>query len=114
MNQLVAQGMLTKLGYEVSLADDGSAAIALLSTEHFDLILMDCQMPVMDGFEATKQIRALQNGEGRIPIIGLTAHASAEARDACLQAGMDDFLSKPYTLDTLGAMLALKFGEPPS
>lgn len=114
VNQLVAQGMLTKLGYEVSLADDGSAAIALLSTEHFDLILMDCQMPVMDGFEATKQIRALQNGEGRIPIIGLTAHASAEARDACLQAGMDDFLSKPYTLDTLGAMLALKFGEPPS
>jgi signal transduction histidine kinase/ligand-binding sensor domain-containing protein/DNA-binding response OmpR family regulator len=105
VNQLVAEGMLTKLGYEVSLVADGRSALVRLSTEHFDAVLMDCQMPGMDGYETTRGLRAAAQGQPRIPVIGLTAHASAEARDACLEAGMDDFLSKPYMLDELSAML---------
>ncbi len=105
VNQLVAEGMLARLGYQASLVADGRSAIAKLSTEHFDVVLMDCQMPGMDGFEATRCIRLAGQGKPRVPVIGLTAHASAEAREACLQAGMDDFLSKPYTLEELGAVL---------
>jgi signal transduction histidine kinase/ligand-binding sensor domain-containing protein/ActR/RegA family two-component response regulator len=106
VNQLVAEGMLASLGYEATPVADGRSALARLSTEHFDLVLMDCQMPGMDGFEATRGLRAATQGKWRIPVIGLTAHASAEAREACLEAGMDDFMSKPYTLDELRAMLA--------
>ncbi|MDH5254828.1 MAG: ATP-binding protein, partial [Gammaproteobacteria bacterium] len=105
VNQLVAEGMLAKLGYEASLVADGRSALARLSTEHFDVVLMDCQMPGMDGYEATRCLRAAGQGNPRIPVIGLTAHASEEARDACLEAGMDDFMSKPYTLDELRAAL---------
>ena len=105
VNQMVAKGTLSHLGYQVSMASDGQAAIALLSTEHFDLVLMDCQMPGMDGFEATRYIRTAENGGQHIPIIGLTAHASADAREACLSSGMDDFISKPYTSDVLAPVL---------
>jgi CheY-like chemotaxis protein len=105
VNQLVAEGMLIKLGYEVSLVSDGRSALVRLSTEDFDAVLMDCQMPGMDGYEATRGLRTAAQGKPRIPVIGLTAHAAAEVRDKCLQAGMDDFMSKPYTLDELGAML---------
>jgi len=112
VNQLVAEGMLGKLGYQASMAADGRSAIAKLSTENFDLVLMDCQMPGMDGFEATRCIRTAENGGRHIPIIGLTAHASAEARDACLRAGMDDFLSKPYSLDELRGVLTRWTGAP--
>ena len=112
VNQLVAEGMLNRLGFTTTLASDGRSALALISTERFDIVLMDCQMPGMDGFEATRCIRAAERGERHIPIIGLTAHASAEAREACLEAGMDDFLSKPYTLDELGAALTRWSGQP--
>jgi two-component system sensor histidine kinase/response regulator len=112
VNQLVAEGMLGRLGYQVSLAGDGRSALAQVSTERFDIVLMDCQMPGMDGFEATRCIRTAERGERHIPIIGLTAHASAEAREACLKAGMDDFISKPYTLDELGAALTRWSGQP--
>ena len=66
---------------------------------------MDCLMPGMDGFEVTQRLRGAEQGERRTPVIGLTAHASAEVRDACLKAGMDDFLSKPYSLDELRAVV---------
>jgi CheY-like chemotaxis protein len=112
VNQLVAEGMLTTLGYEVSVVANGRSALVRLSTEHFDAVLMDCQMPGMDGYAATRGLRAAAQGKPRVPVIGLTAHALAEARDACLAAGMDDFMSKPYTLDELSAKLTLWTRQP--
>lgn len=105
VNQMVAEGTLSHLGYKVSIASDGQVAIGLMSTEHFDIVLMDCQMPGMDGFEATRYIRAAEHDDQHIPIIGLTAHASDEARQACLSAGMDDFISKPYSIDEVAPVL---------
>lgn len=105
VNQLVAEGMLEQLGFQTLTASDGREAIAALATGSFDLVLMDCQMPVMDGFEATRQLRASEGEGSHLPVIGLTAHASEHARQECLAAGMDDFLSKPYTADGLSAVL---------
>ncbi len=111
VNQMVAEATLSHLGYRSSTAPDGQAAIALLAAEHFDLVLMDCEMPGMDGFEATRCIRAAEQGDQHIPIIGLTAHASEHARDACLKAGMDDFISKPCAINDL-ALVLLRWLEP--
>lgn len=106
VNQMVAEGVLSQLGCAVTMASDGHAAIALMSQEQFDVVLMDCQMPGMDGFEATRQIRGAEIGGPRTPIIGLTAHASADSRASCLAAGMDDFVSKPYTVDDIRQLLS--------
>ncbi len=100
-NQKVACGMLEQLGCEVSVASDGIEALALAGKEEFDLIFMDCQMPRMDGFEASRRIRELSGTQAGIPIIALTANALGEARDACLAAGMDDFMTKPVKKDQL-------------
>lgn len=105
VNQMVAEGMLTKLGFETAIASDGVAAIELVANEHFDAVLMDCQMPEMDGYAATRHIRSAAHGASQVPIVGLTAHASEEARLACLDAGMDAFVSKPYTADQLSEVL---------
>jgi CheY-like chemotaxis protein len=105
VNQQVAKFMLTKLGYQYELAENGLQAINILSNsqEHFDLILMDCQMPEMDGYEATKHVR--ENNAGKvnqtIPIIALTANAMEGDKDKCIAAGMDDYLSKPIQLANL-------------
>ena len=106
-NQFVAQEMLQKLGCRVECAHDGLEAVARAEALELDVILMDCDMPVVDGFEAARRIRDLEGEENRIPIIALTAHAMASERDACLRAGMDDFLTKPVALRDLAAMLAL-------
>ncbi len=106
VNQMVAEGIVSHLGYKVSKVADGQAALELLAAEHIDLVLMDCQMPGMDGFEATRRIRAAEQGDVHLPIIGLTAHASADAREACLEAGMDDFVSKPCTINELAPVLS--------
>ena len=107
VNQQVAQAMLTKLGIPMALAGNGEEALELVKTRDFDLVLMDCQMPVMDGFEATAAIRRLPDGRGEyLPIIALTANAMQGDRQKCLEAGMDDFLSKPYRLAQLQAILA--------
>jgi two-component system, sensor histidine kinase and response regulator len=99
VNQKVAQAMLAKLGMPVVLANDGREAVDLVQGQDFDLILMDCQMPVMDGYEATAAIRALPAGRGeQLPIIALTANAMQGDRQKCLEAGMDDFLAKPYSM----------------
>ncbi len=97
VNQLVAEGMLERLGYSVVMADDGAAGVAAFSNDvaGFDLILMDCQMPVMDGYAATRAIRDMRTGAARIPVIAMTAAAVADERERCLAAGMDDFLLKP-------------------
>ncbi len=99
VNQDVAKAMLTKLGLETEIAHNGKQALDLAVKNKYDMILMDCQMPIMDGFEATSLIR--QQFNNKIPIIAITANASESDRTQCLNAGMDDFLSKPYSLDQL-------------
>lgn len=96
VNQMVAQAMLDSLGCVVQVAADGMQALAALAAEKFDLVLMDCQMPNMDGFEAVRRLREMEQGSGgRIPVIALTANALTGDRERCLAAGMDDHLGKP-------------------
>jgi len=108
VNQAVAGAMLESLGLAYRLADNGRIALDRVLREAFDLILMDCQMPEMDGFEATAQIRARQREgllPGKLPIVALTANAVEGDRERCLAAGMDDYLSKPFTRERLAATL---------
>ena len=96
VNRTLAQRLLQKRGFSVSIAVDGKQAIVAVQSAEFDVILMDIQMPEMDGFEATAEIRKSQNNTGRrTPIIALTAHALKEDRDRCLSAGMDGYVTKP-------------------
>ena len=99
VNREVAVGMLERLGYEVEVAENGRQALLAADLENLDMIFMDCQMPEMDGFTATGQIRQREvfSGRRRVPIIALTAHAMQGYRDQCLVAGMDDYLTKPYS-----------------
>jgi signal transduction histidine kinase/DNA-binding response OmpR family regulator len=106
INQEVARAMLAKLGVRVSVADNGRMAVDRARDHEFDLVLMDCHMPVMDGFEATAALRGLPDGRGeRLPIIALTANAMQGDEQRCLDAGMNAFLSKPFTLAQLRALL---------
>jgi CheY-like chemotaxis protein len=129
INRYVAQEMLKGLGCHVEMASNGKEALEALSTGSYDLIFMDCQMPVMDGYEATRIIREreaahskepLQQQQGirRIPIIALTAHSMEGDRERCLEAGMDDYLSKPFSLDGMTAVmkrwLSSQLGTAPS
>ncbi|MFO1267628.1 MAG: response regulator [Rubrivivax sp.] len=107
INQGVAKAMLGKIGLRWELANHGAEAVDRVRETDFDLVLMDCQMPVMDGYQATAAIRALPDGRGTaLPIVALTANAMQGDEQVCLQAGMNGFLAKPYTLATLHAMLA--------
>ena len=107
INQQVALGILQIKGYSVTVVNNGRKALDAHAQAVFDLILMDCHMPEMDGFEATREIRAreLSSIGKRVPIIALTANAMAQDREECLNAGMDDHLSKPFTMLTLQDML---------
>jgi signal transduction histidine kinase/CheY-like chemotaxis protein/ligand-binding sensor domain-containing protein len=106
INQRVAQVMLERLGLAVQLASNGLEAIAAVHQGCYDIILMDCQMPEMDGFAATQEIRRMQHAE-HTPIIALTANAFQEERERCLAAGMDDYLSKPVRREALAEKLSL-------
>ncbi|HEX4585584.1 MAG TPA: response regulator [Burkholderiaceae bacterium] len=107
VNQAVAERMLQRVGLEVALATDGRAAVAAALDDAYDLVLMDVQMPVMDGLDATRAIRARQASEGaHTPIVALTANAMQEERELCLAAGMDDFLPKPFSSPQLHQVLA--------
>jgi two-component system, sensor histidine kinase and response regulator len=107
-NQKVASLMLARLGCEVEIAENGLVALAAVQRRSFDLVLMDCQMPELDGFSAAKAIRqweAESNAPGHLPIVALTANALSGDRERCLQAGMDDYLAKPLELAKLQAAL---------
>jgi signal transduction histidine kinase/DNA-binding response OmpR family regulator len=126
VNRLVAEGMLKTMGLHTGAAANGAAALAALASERYDLILMDVQMPVMDGLEATRRIRIQESDKksevhpsegspisdlrpqatGRIPIIAMTAHAMQGDREKCLAAGMDDYIAKPITRKALTDVLA--------
>ncbi|MEN8177822.1 MAG: ATP-binding protein [Pseudomonadota bacterium] len=105
VNQEVVQGMLEMLGCDVVLVENGLAAYQAAAANTFDLVLMDCHMPELDGFEATRLIRQQENGSARLPIVALTADVQKETRNYCLEAGMDDYLSKPFTLQQLQGTL---------
>jgi len=97
-NQIVARAHLERAGLQVSAVGDGQQALELLATDSFDLVLMDCQMPIIDGFQATQMLRQRENGSGlHLPVVALTANAMPGDRERCVAAGMDDYLPKPYT-----------------
>jgi two-component system, sensor histidine kinase len=103
INQKVAQFILKRAGYVMEAAWDGRAAVAACRAQDYEVILMDCQMPEMDGFEATRQIRQLDRPQPKI--IAVTAHALAGYRELCLKNGMDAYLSKPYSGEQLLALV---------
>jgi two-component system, sensor histidine kinase and response regulator len=104
-NQQLASAQLDRLGFSVVIAGNGQIAIERLKANRYDLVLMDCQMPVLDGYQATEAIRVDETGGRRTPIIAMTAHALPAEREKCLAAGMDDCLVKPVRLSELSAML---------
>ncbi|MFH1033007.1 MAG: PAS domain S-box protein [Pseudomonadota bacterium] len=105
VNQQLAVHLLTKMGHRVDLAGNGREAVAMAAKFTYDLIFMDAQMPEMDGFTATREIRSQPDPAGRVPIIAMTAYAMAGDRERCLAAGMDDYLAKPINLRELTAAL---------
>lgn len=104
INQLVTRGMLLKLGYRVRTADNGAEALELLRSETVDAVLLDCQMPVMDGFATCRALRALP-GCAELPVLAITAHSHSGDRERCLAAGMSDYLAKPVKFDELRVLL---------
>jgi len=106
VNQKVAVAMIKKLGGLIDVAVDGREAIAALEKGSYDLVLMDCQMPEMDGFEATRVIRQKGETGARIPIIAMSASAMQADREKCLLAGMDDFIAKPVLPEELARVLS--------
>ena len=116
INQTFALALLKKVGYHVDVAENGHQAVDAVRRANYDVVLMDIQMPELDGIQATKQIRALPGLKSKIPIIALTAHALAGSRERYLAAGMDDYLSKPVEPTALLTKLlgvARKHEEPP-
>jgi signal transduction histidine kinase/DNA-binding NarL/FixJ family response regulator len=111
VNQQVVIAMLERMGMDVTLVENGAQAIAAIRSRRFDLVLMDCQMPVMDGYEAASRIRGLADEtKHRVPIVAVTANALPEDRQRCTDAGMDDYLSKPVAGAALALMLARQLG----
>jgi CheY-like chemotaxis protein len=97
LNRRLLARQMERLGCPVETADDGETALARLREREFGLVLMDCQMPRLDGLETARRLRAFEGGRRRVPIVAISANSTAEDRQACLDAGMDDFVSKPAT-----------------
>jgi PAS domain S-box-containing protein len=113
INQLVITEQLKGLGYEVTAVCNGLEALEALQTGEYDLVLMDCQMPQLDGYEATLRIRQLPGAMGRVPVVALTAHAIREDLDRCLAVGMNDTITKPFTAEVLRRKLERWLGSGP-
>jgi CheY-like chemotaxis protein len=114
INQMVVANMLESLGLSVQTANNGREALTLLDQHPFDLILMDCQMPEMDGYQTTHHIRRHHRQQlAAIPIVALTANAMVEDRERCIAAGMNDYLSKPVSLQILRDKLS-RWLQPPT
>ncbi|EGV18251.1 ATP-binding protein [Thiocapsa marina] len=111
VNRMVAEATLKKAGYQVRIATNGLEALEAVCGEPVGSVLMDVSMPVMDGIEASRRIRALGGYPGRVPIIAMTAHALKEEEDRCMSAGMDDFITKPFVRANLLAVLARWHGQ---
>lgn len=115
VNQMVTRSMLQKLGYKVVLANNGLEALAALKEQPFNLVLMDCQMPEMDGYETTSNIRRLEDEQGLtgepLPVIAMTAHAGESDQQRCFACGMSDYLAKPVSYDQLEACLKRWLGK---
>jgi two-component system sensor histidine kinase/response regulator len=106
VNRVVAIGVLERCGYHAHAVNDGREALDALSSRHYDAVLMDCQMPELDGYEATRELRRRENGLRHTPVIAMTAHAMSGDRERCIQAGMDDYIAKPVRAQTLTDTLA--------
>jgi CheY-like chemotaxis protein len=115
VNQNVVQALLQRWGHQVELGGDGGLALERLEEGGFDLVLMDVQMPGMDGLEATRRLRSREAAGRRLPVVAMTAHALKGDRERCLEAGMDGYLSKPVERPDLGEVLAaVARGRPPA
>ena len=112
VNQLVGSKVLQQLGYRYDIANNGVEAVRAVESAAYDAVLMDCQMPEMDGYEATAAIRRLEATDRHTPIIAMTAAAMEEDRDRCLAAGMDDFITKPVRLDVVSTVLERWMSQP--
>lgn len=111
INREVALGRLSAMGYQVSVAENGVRALDLLSHQAFDLVLMDCQMPLLDGYETTRRIREQEAfSKKRVPIIAMTAHVFPDDVDACRNVGMDDYIAKPFKTEQLQEVLSRWLG----
>ena len=111
VNQRVVLAQLAELGHNAVAVGNGFEALAALDEIEYDAVLMDCQMPEMDGYEATRQIRRHEKEGRRTPIIAMTASAMAGDRERCLAAGMDDYISKPIKLHVVAAVLERWLGR---
>ena len=106
LNQILTQKLLSRSGYLIDVVDDGGQAVDAVRNIDYDVVLMDVQMPGVDGLEATRQIRALPAPKGQVPIIALTAQVGDEERKIRVEAGMDDYISKPINFDILFSKLS--------
>jgi two-component system sensor histidine kinase/response regulator len=113
VNQVVAVRMLERCGCKAEVAESGAQALAMLLAQRYDAILMDCQMPQMDGYGTATELRRREGGERHTPIIALTANAPEGDRERCLESGMDDYPSKPVPRDLLLETLR-RWVPPPS
>jgi len=112
VNLIVVEKMLDSIGYQVETASNGLEAVQAVKVQHYDFVFMDIQMPEMDGFEATRQIRKLSVEKGDIPIVAMTANTQESDRDACIEVGMNDFIAKPFVKKQLAEVLERFFPAP--
>ncbi len=106
VSQQVALGQLEELGYQADAVADGQEALEALARQRYDLVLMDCQMPRLDGYETTRRLRQRETDGERVPVVAITAHAMDGDREKCLAAGMDDYITKPYREEILSEVLS--------